>query len=215
MVSRRLLLFVAVVPVIAVTAAYLLGVRGEILPRCVPFFEGCTSISATGRYPPGSYVFKPVFLLQSALLLWCWFSVTGFLRRQGNGLSPALAKTIEISALVASLALIVYTVTLGSKMPLYEFMRRFGIYLYFIGTVICQIGTTASLRSIGPRVRRPVRAMSMIVMAPFLLGAANFYLKATLDDPDAWENRIEWCAALLMQAWFLGLYAVTRRLTGR
>jgi len=208
MIARALLLFAGVAPVIAVTAAYVLGVQEGVLPRCMPFIDGCTSISATGRYPPGSYVFKPLFLLQSGLLLWIWFALARYFRDSARGHPVRVAKVIEVAALIASVALIVYTLTLGSKIPLYEFMRRFGIYFYFIGTVACQIAATLALRRLGHGGRLTVRAMTVLVAAPFALGLLNFYLKATIDDADAWENRIEWCAALLMQTWFVCLYAV-------
>jgi hypothetical protein len=209
MISRALLLFAGVAPVIAVTVAYMLGVYEGVLPRCLPFIDGCTSISATGRYTPGSYVFKPLFLLQSGLLLWIWFSLARYFRVSAAGQPVRVAKTIEIAALIASVALVVYTLTLGSNIPLYEFMRRFGIYFYFIGTVACQIAATLALRRLVHGRPLAVRAMIALVAAPFVLGFVNFYLKATINDADSWENRIEWCAALLMQAWFVCLYAVT------
>ena len=52
--------------------------------------------------------------------------------------------------------------------------------------------------------------MRSTMALPFLLGLANFAQKAVLANPDRLENVIEWIVSLLMQLWFLWLYAVWR-----
>jgi heme/copper-type cytochrome/quinol oxidase subunit 1 len=93
-------------------------------------------------------------------------------------------------------------------------MRRFGIYLYFLGTVVAQIIVTLQLRKVAVvnvELSRLVTIMLWLVALPFALGLLNLLLKATLADPDMSENRIEWIAALMMQAWFVVLYLAWRR----
>ena len=60
MLIRWLPLFIGLVPLIGVHAAYLIAVDYGYLHLCVPYLDGCTSISATGRYPPASFLFKAV-----------------------------------------------------------------------------------------------------------------------------------------------------------
>ena len=71
MVIRGLLLVAALAPVIGVNLAYWIGVTHDNLPSCIPYIDGCTSISSTGRYPPGDRLFRAVMLPQAVLLdLW-------------------------------------------------------------------------------------------------------------------------------------------------
>ena len=47
-----------IIPVLTVTVSYLISIHLDLVPKCIPFFEGCTSISRTGRYEPVKYYFK-------------------------------------------------------------------------------------------------------------------------------------------------------------
>ena len=216
MLIRLLPLLVGVGPVIAVFGAYWLGVQHEILPACNPWLDGCTSISSTGRHPPGSYLFRAVQLPSAALLVVIWFFCKGWLWQLNRGAHITRINVMFISGAIASLALIVYTTFLGTTEPFYEFMRRFGIYFYFLGTALAQLllsltfATYAKRESV-PSLRRLAQQMLALVALPFVLGILNLILKAILDDADAVENSIEWIASLSMQAWFLLLYIAWRR----
>lgn len=205
MIGRRLALLAALLPLVAVTFAYLLAARQALVPACNPFLDGCTSISATGRHAPASYIFKPAHLLQALLLGALWLRLAA-----GLPARPAMQRWLRIAGLAGAAALVVYTLTLGTSTPLYEFMRRFGIYIYFIGTLAAQSLASLALlrasRGAAAAARNAARWMLALCAAPFVLGSANFVFKAVLADPDPMENRIEWIAALLMQAWFLLLY---------
>jgi hypothetical protein len=205
MLNRSLPLFVALLPVCAVTGAYALAAASGLVPASNPFLDDCTSISATGRYIPASYVFKPAHLVQSALLAMLWMRLPRELPDRTRCLEAA-----RFSALVAAVALVIYTLTLGSQSPLYEFMRRFGIYFYFTGTLVAQLLSALAYRDAAsakpPGRGRLPNAMLVMAVVPLLLGIINFAGKAVLVDPDPMENRIEWSAALIMQGWFLLLY---------
>jgi hypothetical protein len=209
MLNRHLPLFIALLPVCAVTVAYTLAAAYELVPGCNPFLEGCTSISATGRYAPASYVFKPAHLLQSLMLAMLWMRLPRELPGGRRDIEAA-----RISGLVGAAALVVYTLTLGSQTPLYEFMRRFGIYFFFAGTLLAQLLSALAYRSAAiarPRGGRWIpNAMLVVALGPLVLGIVNFAAKAVLADPDPTENRIEWIAALIMQGWFLLLYRYRR-----
>ena len=196
-------------PLVAVTAAYMVAAERGLVPGCNPFLDGCTSISATGRYAPASYLFKPAHLLQSGILALIWLRCAAALPAGSR-----IAVALRVSGLVGAGALIVYTLTLGSQTPLYEFMRRFGIYFYFVGTLGAQLLVTGALVHAGSRSWRVQDAIAvglwLLCLAPFVLGAANFVCKAVLDDPDPAQNRIEWIAALAMQGWFILFYAALR-----
>jgi hypothetical protein len=100
---------------------------------------------------------------------------------------------------------------LGTQGPVYDFMRRYGVYLYFLFTVVAQLILISKVMSVSSGLRiRGVVAITKIQLAialiPFALGILNLVLKAVLEDADAAENIIEWIFALLMQSYFLLSY---------
>lgn len=200
---RALPLVVGIAPVMGVTIAYWLGSQSGVLPSCMPLLDGCTSISATGRYLPGSLVFKAILLPQAAFLLVLWWLAVGWLQQ----VAPRARRhyLVLVFGAVGAVALVVYVTFLGTKEPFYEFMRRFGIYFYFLGTALSQIQLTVVMP------RSPLRkAMLWIIGTPFLLGFANLAQKALFAETDILENRIEWISAVLMQIWFVLLYVAWR-----
>jgi len=201
---RVLPLIVGIVPYAGVTAAYWLNVDAGLLPSCMPILDGCTSISSTGRYLPGSLPFRAVMLPQAPLLVCLWWIGAEWTKQEAPAFRHATA--ILACGIVGAVALILYVSFLGSQQPFYEFMRRFGIYLYFLGTALSQILLTIAMP--GSRLRT---AMLWVIGIPFVLGILNLIQKAVLIDPDNIENQIEWIAASLMQVWFVLLYFAWRR----
>lgn len=213
MLIRWLPLLAGIAPVVGITLAYWLGVANDVLPSCNPYVDGCTSISATGRYMPGSLLFRAVMLPQSLLLAVVWYLTAHWLRAIAP--SSKAVTAVMLSGFVGALCLVLYVTFLGTKAPFYEFMRRFGIYLYFLGTATAQLTLGIALlrhakRSAARSLKRIAVAMLWLCGLPFGLGVLNLILKATLDDADMAENRIEWISALLMQAYFVALYLAWR-----
>lgn len=204
MVVRGLPLVTGLVPLVGINLAYVVGVGADVLPSCIPYIDGCTSISATGRYPPADRLFRAIMLPQAALLAFTWYFAALWLR----ALNPATRAATPALAfgLTGALALILYVSYLGTSGPFYELMRRFGIYLYFVGTVFGQMIITFALgRS------RWRSTMVWVVAVPWALGVANFLQKALRDNPDMMENAIEWIVSVFIQIWFVLLYVGWRR----
>ncbi len=187
-----------------------------MLPSCFPYIDGCTSISSTGRHPPGSLLFRAVHLPQGVLLLFLWYFSVQWLRALHAGARRSTELVVLISGTIGGLALIVYTTYLGTTEPFYVFMRRFGIYFYFLGTVLAQLFLALSFLRHAKSLRSPAlvnmaRAMLWLCLTPFVLGILNLIFKALLADAHAVENRIEWIAAVSMHAYFVVLYYAWRR----
>ncbi len=216
MLIRWLPLLAGILPFLAANLAYWLGVMHDVLPSCLPYIDGCTSISSTGRHPPGSLLFRAVHLPQGVLLLFLWYISVQWLRALGPGVRRSTELVVLISGTIGALALIVYTTYLGTTESFYEFMRRFGIYCYFLGTVLAQLFLALSFLRHAKSLRSPAlvimaRAMLWLCLTPFVLGGLNLIFKALLVDAGAVENRIEWIAAASMQAYFVVLYYAWRR----
>ena len=207
-----LALLAAIVPTVAILLAFYVSALAGAIPMCNPFIDGCASISATGRQSPGALIFRAVQLPYAALLALLWVLSAAWLRELGATTARS-QRWIVFFGFAGALALIVYVTFLGTTTPIYAFMRRFGIYFYFLGTVIAQLIVAVRLLSAEDAWRMRTIGWFMLGCAlfPFALGVLNLFLKTILADADAPENAIEWIASLSMQAWFVGLYVAWRR----
>ena len=62
MLIRLLPLVTGLLPILAIHISLLVAINAGVIPACFPYIEGCTSISATGRYEPASFIFKPAMM---------------------------------------------------------------------------------------------------------------------------------------------------------
>lgn len=90
-------------------------------------------------------------------------------------------------------------------------MRRFGIYLYFLFSVIAQLILADKVLSVSrelrmPQVVRITKYQMVVAVIPFALGILNLVLKSALEDAAAAERIIEWLFALLMHSYFVLSY---------
>ena len=204
MLVRALPLIAAFGPLIGIAVAYWLGASHEHLPACNQWLDGCTSISSTGRYPPGDRLFRAALLPQAAWLILTWYFTGLWLRSLLPG--TRIDRLVLPLGFVGAVALVVYISYLASNDPFYEVMKTWGIYFYFAGTALCQVAVSASVPA--SRLRQ---VMLWICVTPFALGVFNLVQKALLTDINSIENRIEWVVSLLMQLWFITLYVAWRK----
>ncbi len=214
MLPRALPLLAGCVPIVGINAAFLLGVEANVLPRCNPYLDGCVSISATGREPPGALMFRGSMFPQAVLLAILW-QLTAMWLRALRPDRPVSTTWLRVSGYTGALALILYVTFLGTEQPFYEFMRRIGVYFYFLGTWLAQIFAARGLVHIARRepdreLRGLAHLMLWICALPCVLGVINALLPLFLANKDPAENVIEWVASLIMQCNFFVLYAAWR-----
>lgn len=206
---RALPLIVGLLPVVTVFTSYWIAIQTAELPACNPFIDGCTSVSATGRHAPASYLFKGAMLPQSILLAVYWLCNVAWLRAiSGKPHDRRIGHAVGVMGVTGSLFLILYVTFLGSDVPFYEFMRRYGVYMYFALNVLAQIGLAMRVLPVArllnlPHIVALTKLQLLLAWIPFGLGVLNLLLKATLEDSGAAENRIEWIFAMQMQIYFV------------
>ena len=204
MLVRALPIIACLLPLVGINIAYWIGADNNVLPSCIPYLDGCTSISSTGRFPPGDRLFRAMLLPQSAVLALTWYFAVLWLKSM-QPVSRA-GTAILVSGVTGAVALILYVSYLASNDPFYEVMRRYGVYFYFVGTALAQLILSFALKKSTIQ-----RAMAWVAVTPFALGVVNLGQKALLGSLNSNENRIEWIASLLMQAWFVLLWLAWRR----
>ena len=215
---RFLPLLAGLLPIVAIHASLLLAINAGAIPACIPYLDGCASISATGRYEPAVYLFKPAMTTEAVVMVIYWSLSALWIRSMSQSAGVKAGPAVSITAILGiagAIALIIYVTFLGTHAPFYEFMRRFGIYLYFLFTVVAQIllARTAIRNSemLGlESVVKVSRLQLWLSLTPFAFGTLNIILKSTLDNPDPAENVIEWISALMMHVYFALTYVSWR-----
>lgn len=205
-------LAVALVPVFAAHLAYALSIEAGHVPACVPYVEGCTSISRAARHGLGNHLFR-LLMLPSALLLALHWLVTVVWLRQHTG-DPRAGRSLWLLAPFAGLALAVYVTFLGTDGEAYRFLRRYGAQLYFASVYLAQLVVVRHWhRSLGrwDGIGAAWLAISLLMLALGLgyTAVANGFDDAVLKD--RMENLLEWHIGVLMTAWYLLLAVVWRR----
>ncbi len=152
----------------------------------------------------------------ATILAVIWYFCSAWLAVLCGNAHQAKIRTMLIGGVVAAISLIVYVTFLGTSEPIYEFMRRFGIYGYFLGTATAQLMLSLTLAAFATQndaldLKRLAWLMLALVTLPFVLGILNLVLKVVVDDYGAGQNRIEWITNLAMQVWFVLLYVAWRR----
>lgn len=199
-----LMLTTALLPLFAVNLCYVVSVHGGYVPWCFVYIDGCTTISSTGRHGLGYVLFKLAMLPQAALLWWFW-------GRQLTPHTPGDATSGQrfVGRLGAAF-LVIYVIFLGADTPVYALMRRYGVFVFFLGTFIAMCLVSWRFWHTAPG-RDRQRAFGVLCVAMLAFGLAEIPLgKFGLADNQA-ENIIEWNFALLMQLWFFTYWWHARR----
>lgn len=205
-------LLVALVPFFAAHLAYAISIQAGHVPSCVPYLEGCTSISRAARHGLGNHLFRLLMLPSALLLALHWLSVRGWLRETHG--DPAAGRSLLFLGPFAGLALATYVAFLGTEGDIYRWLRQNGAQLYFASVYIAQLVFVHRYRQTPDHRRGIVAAMLAIALAMLALGIGYTAVANTMGDPelkDRMENLLEWHIGLLMTAWYLLQTAIWRR----
>ena len=186
------LLLVSIIPFIAIHLSFILSVQNEYLSLCNPYIDGCYSISRVARQPSSIIIFKVLMLISALFLFFLWPRL----------FKPNYNKMLILIGRLGSLFLIAYIVALGEEGFFYEIMRRFGVFIFYIFTLISQWVFTFSTQM---RIRRFflknfliniivfLQLLAFLLAIPFFIFFKNYgYI----------ENIIEWWITLLITLWF-------------
>lgn len=187
-------------PLVSVHLTLAIGILVGNLGPCIPYWSSCHSISATGRQYPEFFVFKALLIPTAVFMMAYWLLLYHWVRQLSNGkTSPNIATGM---GLVASAALIVYTVTLGADGDPYALARRIGVVFYFAFT---SFGHLILLRHLDNIDTAPLGIIPqqnrLTVSCIVLIGSAIASAFAGLlweQGWDNWENAYEWWFSLLM-----------------
>ena len=178
-----------------------------MLGLCFPYWEGCTSISAAGRYGLMYFMFKGTMIPAGVLVCFYWWLCARWLQSLGEE-SKQARQLLSFLGNLAGAFLILYAVFLGSPGDFYSFMRRFGVTVFFGCSGLAQLILLQRLYWLNRKkaLTLPtfvIPGKMVIGMALLIVGLASIPLKNFVADADAVENAVEWNFALLMQCFYL------------
>lgn len=200
-------LIVGVIPVVTVNVAYLISLYHGTAVACMPYLEGCLTVSAASRTEPAIFFFRAVMMPATLLFVIYWAVSWTWLGRIDTSRQR---HAIFLLGVVGALAMILYVDYLGTEGEMYRALRKYGTILFFGLTFLAQ------LMELGRMVRKnvgPAWAVSAkrIISYALLLGGLAFIPVQNAWDVDPIENIIEWNFSLLMMAHFMFTAAIWRR----
>ena len=210
MQPRTLAILVIILPLLASNGAYLLSAYEGFVPWCMPYIDGCTTISQAGRSGNTIFFYRAMVFPYSVLLIWFWLYSTSWLDLL-HGHTTKIARIIFWLGLAGSIALLIYIDFLGTTGEVNSFMRRIGAMLYFTLTPLAQLLMLNQhyniLRkkpevSIKPKV---LQYQLIILILMLIIGAISILLVVTDNITYEIENIVEWNFSLLLNLYFLGM----------
>ena len=196
----------AILPLVVVNAAYLISIAGDHIPKCIPYFEGCTSVSAAGRYGLAYFFFKAGMIPAAVLLAAFWYFCRRWLLILGDA-DGRMVRAMVFTGCTSAAFLILYTVFLGSEGEFYGLMRRYGVNIYFSFGYLAQLMLLGRLQRLTKAglIRLPRGILSgkltlMIVM--LLMGLASIPMSDIFTDKHRPINIVEWNFSALMISYF-------------
>jgi len=213
---RFIALWAALLPFLAVHGTYLVAASYELVEWCIPYIDSCSSISAAGRHPPASYLFRATMLPSAVLMMAYWWLNHAWLKELGTNTANYSAKSnnwMLLLGVIACIGLILYVTVLGEQGDIWARQRRIGTALFFSFTYVAQLLLVRQLRRLQlPAIKSLVNAMLTFCVILIVLGVLTLILDAW---NEAWydtvEDAFEWILTLLLQANFLLGYFVWRR----
>ena len=208
---QRIALVAVVLPFLTMAASYGLSVMDGHLPLCIPYLEGCTTITATGIYYPAAYIFRAGMISAAVVFILWWYCVRAWLESVGHPQHHPWIHRIVTLAVIASMLLVASIAVLGEHMEPsseHRFLWRFHTVtagLFFLVTSVCQILMTWRMRqlqeALSIKFSRIASKQILAVLQLLLLAAFMIILLLGLKS-DGVEEIFEWWLASFSALYF-------------
>lgn len=206
-------------PFAGVHLSYLVAASYGHVDWCIPYIDSCTSISATGRQPPASFVFRATMIPSAMILMAFWWINHQWLTEASvryKCINASTNRAMLTLGILASLGLIAYVTVLGEVGRTWQLQRRAGVILFFSFTYLAQLLFVSQLRRLHNHLPGLSRSIVGSMMGVCITLLSLGILTVILDMWDeAWYDTIddafEWILALLLQCNFLLMHLIWNR----
>ena len=205
-----LVLSLILLPLLASNGAYLLSAYEGHIPWCIPYIEGCTTISRAARSGTAVYFFRATMIIYSVLLILFWIYTRHWLKLLHGHISK-MSNLIFWLGIVSTFALMIYIDFLGTTGEVNRFMRRYGIMMFFTLTPLAQLlllNQHFTILKISPETdlnRTALKFQIIVLLLMLCIGLISVLLGATGMKSYQSENIVEWNFSLLLTMYFVGM----------
>lgn len=218
MQPRTLVLLITLLPLLVSNAVYLLSAYEGSVPWCIPYIDGCTTISRAARSGNSIYIFRAVMIAQGLLLIWFWIYARNWLNLLA-GHKTNITRIIFWLGVTGAIFLIVYVDYLGSTGEVNRFMRRYGIMIFYTLTPLAQLLMLKQhyvFLSSAPEItlnfktikRVTLRYQLSVLLLMLTIAIISTVLDITQNKSYESENIVEWNFSLLMNLYFAGMFFI-------
>jgi len=215
MQPRTLALIITVLPFLVSNAVYLLSAYEGHVAWCIPYIDGCTTISQAARSGSSIFIYRATMIAYGVLLIWFWIYAQHWLNEL-YGRTTKTARIILWLGIIGAIFLIVYIDFLGTTGEVNRFMRRYGILIFFTFTPLAQLLMLKKHFEILPATRsnttksdtiKPwvLKYQLIVLLLMLLIGFISIILDITQHKSYESENIVEWNFSLLLNLYFLGM----------
>ncbi len=211
-------LLCAVIPFFAVHLTYISNIFAGVVPVCIPYLEGCLSISRAARSGESIYIFRALMMPMSVFFAAYWFCAYAWLKML-KGDADKGDNTMLILGSIGALFLILYVTYLGTDGETYRWMRRYGVTVFFSFTALAQILFLQRLMVLEKT--GVLAGFTIMLKAKFALCVTQwsigllslpvdfvFHEKSVID---AVQNIVEWNFAIAMNVYFFVSFLIFKR----
>jgi len=203
-------MILTLLPLLACNGAYLLSAYEGFIPWCIPYIDGCTTISRAARSGNALFLFRVAMIAYCVFLMWFWIYSRHWLNLL-HGHSTKTAHIILWLGLTGTISLVIYVAFLGTTGEVNNFMRRFGIMIFFTLTPLAQLlllNQHYNILSKQPEARIKPKALQyqlIVLLLMLIVGIISILLGVTQSKTYESENIVEWNFSLLLTLYFSGM----------
>ena len=196
-------------------AVYLLSAYEGHVSWCMPYIEGCTTISQAARSGNSIFIYRATMIAYGVLLIWFWIYAHQWLNLLYDR-TYKIARIMLWLGIIGALFLIIYIDFLGTTGEVNRFMRRYGILVFFTFTPLAQLllllqqfeisslATVAKIKTVSLN-SRALKFQLFILLLMLLAGIISIILDIAQLKTYETENIVEWNFSLLMNLYFLSM----------
>jgi hypothetical protein len=206
----KLVLLIIILPLLASNTVFLLSAYEGFIPWCIPYIDGCTTISQAARSGNSIFIFRATMITYAVLLIWFWVYAQQWLNLL-YGHTTKVARIITWLGITGAIFLIIYIDFLGTTGEVNRFMRRYGIMIFFTFTPLAQLlllkqhyNVLPSLPDVVGRYR-VLQTQSVVLFLMLLIAFISILLDVLQIKTTESENIVEWNFSLLLNLYFVGM----------
>lgn len=197
---------------------YLLSAYEGHVSWCMPYIEGCTTISQAARSGNSIFIYRATMIAYGVLLIWFWIYAHRWLNLL-YGRTDKIARIMLWLGIIGALFLIIYIDFLGTTGEVNRFMRRYGILVFFTFTPLAQLllllqqfeisslAKVAKIKTVSLN-NRVLKFQLFILLLMLLAGIISIILDIAQLKTYETENIVEWNFSLLMNLYFFGMILI-------